>query len=49
MWEQNIRLELELENFDPLSQVQCLLVDETGEEMDIVGNATLELWELLPD
>ena len=42
-------VEVALAEFDPLKMVQCLLVDDTGEEPEVVGQTKLELWELMPD
>ena len=49
LWEQTLAMDLPLENFDPLSTIECTLLDDTGEEPEVVGTASVQLWELMPE
>jgi hypothetical protein len=42
-------MDLPLQNFDPLSTIECTLLDDTGEDPEVVGTASVQLWELMPE
>ena len=42
-------MEIPIQNFDPLSTIECTLLDDTGEDPEVVGTASVELWELMPE
>ena len=49
VWEQTLPMVLPLHNFDPLSTIECRLLDDTGEDPEVVGTASVQLWELMPE
>jgi hypothetical protein len=49
LWEQTLPVALPLQNFDPLSTIECTLLDDTGEDPEVVGTASVQLWELMPE
>ena len=49
VWEQTLPMALPLQNFDPLSTIECTLLDDTGEDSEVVGAASVQLWELMPE
>ena len=42
-------MDLPLQNFDPLSTIEFTLLDDTGEDPEVVGTASVQLWELMPE
>jgi hypothetical protein len=42
-------MDLPLQNFDPLSSIEFMLLDDTGEDPEVVGTASVQLWELMPE